>query len=94
MQWSFLGPSTLWTWGSESRGCWDTPMRHFCPGASVKWWWGGGGDDMFAGHDHALTAKGDTDNGWSGCSTVGLNQSLDGRKKLLYLICPCPPSTT
>jgi hypothetical protein len=50
--------------------------------------------DMFMGHGRAPTAEGDADHGWSGCSTTGPGQSLDGRKKLLYLIFPCPPSTT
>jgi hypothetical protein len=49
---------------------------------------------MFVGHDRALTAEGDADHGWLGCSTTGLGQSLDGRKKLLYLIFLCPPFPT
>jgi hypothetical protein len=36
---------------------------------------GEGGVDMFAGHDRALTSKGDNDHGWSGCSATGPGQS-------------------
>jgi hypothetical protein len=46
---------------------------------------------MFTGHDHVLTAKGDADHGWLGCSTTDPGQSLDGRKKLLYPIFPILP---
>jgi hypothetical protein len=46
---------------------------------------------MFVDRDHALTTKGDIDHGWLGCCAIGPGQSLDGRKKLLYLIFPVIP---
>jgi hypothetical protein len=55
---------------------------------------GGCGVDMFMGRDRAPTAKGHADYGWSGCSTTDPGESLDGWKKLLYLIFPGRQSAT
>jgi hypothetical protein len=71
--------------GTKKLGLPGYPRAPLLP---ANWWQvvGGGGIDMFVGHDCAPTTEGDTDHGWSGCSTTSLGQSLDGREKLLYLI--------
>jgi hypothetical protein len=91
MQHPFPSPLTLWTWEPGSRGYRDTLECHFYPLARGKWW--GCGVDMFTGRNRAPTAEVEADHGLSGCYTTGPGLSLDGRKKLLYLIFPCPPST-
>jgi hypothetical protein len=69
----FLGPLTLWTRETRSSDYRDTLEHHFYPPSKGKWQ--GRRVGMLTGHDHALTARGDADHGWSGCSATGPGQS-------------------